>query len=347
MQSDTSRSNTAIGESELYLNALDHASQLASLERPALVLGERGSGKELIAHRMHFLSPRWDEPFIKVNCAALTESLVESALFGHEAGAFTGATRAQTGYFERVGAGTLFLDEVATLSLRTQEKLLRVLEYGEFERLGGQKTLTTQARIVAATHGDLAAMANRNEFRHDLLDRLAFDVVHMPPLRLRDEDAILLAEHFAVAFIGRLDWNYFPGFTDPVRAQILAHTWPGNVRELKNTVERSLFRAGSDDQAIDTLVLDPFRTPWQEPKADQSRPQQDANSNSQSAADSHSEERKGQPFDFKLAREQWERNQLNQALASCEHHQGRTAAFLNLSYDQLRALIKRLKITAQ
>ncbi|WP_345419513.1 phage shock protein operon transcriptional activator [Halioxenophilus aromaticivorans] len=347
----------AIGESRLYLNALDHASQLAHLDRPVLILGERGSGKELLAHRLHFLSPRWDEPFIKLNCAALTESLVESALFGHEAGAFTGATKAQTGYFERVAAGTLFLDEVATLSLRTQEKLLRVLEYGEFERLGGQKTLVTQARVVAATHGDLATMAAAGDFRHDLLDRLAFDVVHMPPLRLRDSDALLLAEHFAVAFIGGLGWDYFPGFAERAQQQILQHSWPGNVRELKNVVERSLFRSGAQADPIAQLVIDPFTPPWaaspwtehqdQDSPATESITAQHSQTSRSPTKQPPEQQTSSEPLDFKQARAHWERTQLQQALAACDHHQGRTAAHLGLSYDQLRALLRKLKISAK
>jgi len=341
---------TSIGESRYYLAALDRASQLANLDRPVLILGERGSGKELIAHRMHFLSPRWDEPFLKINCAALTETLVESALFGHEAGAFTGATRTQTGYFERVGSGTLFLDEIATLSLRIQEKLLRVLEYGEFERLGGQKTLVTRGRIIGATHGDLATMAANNEFRHDLLDRLAFDVVHMPPLRLREQDALLLAEHFAVAFVGSLGWPYFPGFSEHAKHQILSHDWPGNVRELKNVVERSLFRAGESDEALDELTLDPFTPPWHKPREHEERSRLENSVLPAMTADAVAATEATVELlvtkDFKHARTAWESAQVNRALAACEHHQGKTAAYLGLSYDQFRALLKRLKINA-
>ena len=322
--------NSAIGENSWYLAALDHASQLADLDRPVLILGERGSGKELIAHRMHFLSSRWDEPFIKLNCAALTENLVESALFGHESGAFTGATRAQAGYFERAQAGTLFLDEIATLSLRTQEKLLRVLEYGEFERLGGQKILETNARIIAATHADLSALAQTAEFRHDLLDRLAFDVVHTPPLRLRGEDILLLAEHFAMSFVGTLGWEFFPGFSHQAQHQLLTHNWPGNVRELKNVVERSLFRAGFSHEPITDILMNPFAKPW----ADKMEP-----------ASATSTQNPTENFDFKGEREAWEKQQISNALALCSYHQGKTASFLGLSYDQLRALLKKLNIT--
>ncbi|WP_317931400.1 phage shock protein operon transcriptional activator [Halioxenophilus sp. WMMB6] len=329
------KTTSALGESPLYLAALDQASRLANLDRPALIIGERGSGKELIAHRMHFLSPSWEEPYLKVNCAALTESLVESTLFGHEAGAFTGASRSQPGYFERAGHGTLFLDEIATLSLRIQEKLLRVLEYGEYERLGGQRTLETQARVIAATHADLAALAGAGEFRHDLLDRLAFDVVHMPPLRLREEDVLLLANHFAVSFVRTLGWDYFPGFSEQAEQQLLSHPWPGNVRELKNVVERSLFRADDSHEPLATLVIDPFTAPWQA-RPENSKPIPKPLPINQTAETK-------EPYNFRSERAAWELEQLQRALALCDHHQGRTAAYMGLSYDQFRALWRRLK----
>ena len=182
-----------IGEAPAFLDALSHTSLLAEIDRPVLVLGERGSGKELLASRLHYLSTRWEGPLIKVNCAAMNEQLLESELFGHEAGAFTGATRKHHGRFERATDGTLFLDEIASASLRVQEKLLRVIEYGEFERVGGTTTLHSNARIVAAANMDLRKRAEEGTFRADLLDRLAFDVVVAPPLRQRREDIPLLA----------------------------------------------------------------------------------------------------------------------------------------------------------
>ena len=329
---EDSSSNKAIGEHPLFLNALDHASQLAALERPVLVMGERGSGKELVAQRMHFLSPRWGEPFLKINCAALTESLVESTLFGHEAGAFTGATRTQSGFFEQAEQGTLFLDEIATLSLRVQEKLLRVLEYGEFQRVGGRKTLISRARVVGATHMDLREQAKNGAFREDLLDRLAFDVVHMPPLRKRGEDILLLANHFAFGFAVQLGWECFHGFSDTVEQQLLTYAWPGNVRELKNVVERSLFRSAQADEALAHLVISPFEPPWQKSGAEPAK---------ENALEASPDD---QPFDFKAQREAWERQQVERALAACQHHQGKAAAWLGLSYDQLRALLKKLNI---
>ena len=166
-----------IGEAPAFLQVLEDVSRVASLAKPVLVVGERGTGKELIASRLHYLSERWEANYQKLNCAAISETLLESELFGHEAGSFTGASRAHQGRFERANGGTLFLDELATTSMRVQEKLLRVIEYGEFERLGGQKTITVNVRLVAATNVDLPTLAKQGKFRHDLLDRLAFDVI--------------------------------------------------------------------------------------------------------------------------------------------------------------------------
>src|SRR5690606_24339796 len=190
-----------------------------------LIVGERGTGKELIAARLHFLSNRWEAEFLKLNCAAISDTLLESELFGHEAGAFTGATRTHRGRFERADGGTLFLDELANTSPLVQEKLLRVIEYGEYERVGGNKTLRCDVRLVAATNEDLPSLADAGKFRHDLLDRLAFDVITLPPLREREEDILLLAEHFAITMAGELGRDLFAGFTPRAREQLLAYPW--------------------------------------------------------------------------------------------------------------------------
>jgi len=171
-----------IGEAPAWLAALEHISRVAPLDRPILVIGERGTGKELIGERLHFLSKRWDGPFVKVNCAALSEELLDSELFGHERGAFTGATERRAGRFELADGGTIFLDEIATASSRVQEKLLRIIEYGEYQRLGGEKVLSADVRVTAATNVDLPALVKAGQFRADLLDRLAFDVITLPPL---------------------------------------------------------------------------------------------------------------------------------------------------------------------
>src|SRR6185437_5912229 len=177
-----------LGEAPVFRAMLAHVSQIAPLDRPVLVVGERGTGKELIASRLTLLSPRWDRPFVKLNCAALAESLLDSELFGHEAGAFTGAARRRPGRFELADGGTLFLDEVANASLAVQEKILRVIEYGAFERLGGSDTVSVDVRVIAATNADLPGRVGAGSFRADLLDRLAFDVVTIPPLRERAAD---------------------------------------------------------------------------------------------------------------------------------------------------------------
>ena len=196
---------------------LEHVSRAAKLSKPVLVIGERGTGKELISSRLHYLSERWEQPLVKVNCAALTETLLESELFGHQAGAFTGATRTHIGRFEQANGGTLVLDELGTIPLRMQEKILRVIEYGEFQRVGGSETLRTDVRIVGATNEHLPRLAELGRFRPDLLDRLAFDVVHIPPLRARPEDIGTLAYHFAVNVTKELRRPFFPGFTSAER----------------------------------------------------------------------------------------------------------------------------------
>lgn len=318
-----------IGNSAALASALDHVSRLASINRPVLVLGERGTGKELVAERLHYLSARWEAPLLKVNCAAIADSLLESELFGHEAGAFTGATRTQRGRFERAEGGTLFLDEVATMSLRLQEKLLRLVEYGEFERLGGQQTLRVDVRVVAATNVDLQEHAARGQFRSDLLDRLSFDVVHLPALRQRSEDIPELAEHFAIQMRAELGWDLFAGFTPAALETLLGHRWPGNVRELKNAVERSLYRWGDPVQPVAEIVIDPFESPFKGtvPPPPASIPAEVAEP----------------PLDIGFNEQvgQIEKQLLQTALDQHGGNQRRTASALKLTYDQLRGLVRK------
>ncbi|MBN7798129.1 phage shock protein operon transcriptional activator [Parahaliea mediterranea] len=321
-----------IGNSAALAQALEHVSRLAPINRPVLVLGARGTGKELIAERLHFLSPRWDSPLLKVNCAAMAESLLESELFGHEPGAFTGATRGHRGRFERADGGTLFLDELGTMSPRLQEKLLRLVEYGEFERLGGQDTLRVDVRVVAATNADLRQLAERGEFRHDLLDRLSFDVIHLPALRHRREDIPLLAEHFAMQMCPELGWEFFPGFGDDAMATLIDYPWPGNIRELKNAVERSLHRWGAADAPVAEVVVDPFVSPF-EPAGDAPPP-----------AEPEAPRDDGTAADFTARLTGFEKRLLEEALAENGHNQRRTAEALGLSYDQLRGLIRKHRL---
>jgi psp operon transcriptional activator len=319
---------TPLGQDPVFLELMRQVSRAAPLARPALVVGERGTGKELVAARLHYLSPRWDRPLLKLNCAALSETLLESELFGHEAGAFTDARQRRAGRFELADGGTLFLDEIATASPRIQEKLLRVVEYGQFERVGGSQTLTVDVRLVAATNADLPALAAAGGFRADLLDRLAFDVLTVPPLRARPGDILLLADHFGIAMAQELGRPLFPGFAPAAAARLLAHGWPGNVRELKNVVERAVYRADPPDQPIEELVFDPFASPW--------RP---------AAAAPAPGERPSAPADPPLplpeAVAALERRMLAAALARCRFNRRRAAAELGLSYDQLRGYLRR------
>ena len=249
-----------LGSASVFLDMLEQVSKVAPLNRPVLVIGERGTGKELVSARLHYLSPRWEKPLLTVNCAALGDSLLEAELFGHEAGAFTGAVRRREGRFERADGGTLFLDEIASASPAVQEKILRVVEYGEFERLGSSSPIKVDVRLVAATNLDLPAEAAKGRFRADLLDRLAFDVVTIPPLRERPGDILLLARNFGLAMAQELKRSVFAGFTPAAERLLETHAWPGNVRELKNVVERAVYRSNNPDQPIDKIVIDPFES---------------------------------------------------------------------------------------
>ena len=231
-----------VGESPELAEALALARRVAPTRSTVLVTGETGTGKEMVASLVHALSPRAAEPLVKVNCAALPETLLESELFGHERGAFTGADRRRVGRFEQADGGTLFLDEIGEMSPATQAKLLRVLQDREFHRLGGGEVLRTDVRIVAATNVDLEDAVARGHFREDLYFRLNVIRVHLPPLRERAGDTLLLANHFLSGFeqeLGR------PGlFLDPeAERRIVGHAWPGNARELRNVIERAVLLA--------------------------------------------------------------------------------------------------------
>jgi psp operon transcriptional activator len=321
-----------LGQSRPFLDLMDQVSRVAPLDRPVLVIGERGTGKELVAARLHYLSPRWDRPLIKLNAAAIPETLLESELFGHEAGAFTGAVRRRAGRFELADRGSLFLDEIASTSLAVQERLLRVVEYGAFDRVGGSQPVQVDVRLIGATNVDLPAAAASGRFRHDLLDRLAFDVLTLPPLRARGDDVLLLAEGFGRAMALELGWQSFPGFASNAREALMAYHWPGNVRELRNVVERAVYRATAPQRPIAALQFDPFDSPF--------RPQPLPR-----PATSAEPPPGSPPEDFRSAVASCERRLLKDALAACRHNQRATAQRLGLTYDQLRNQLRKHALT--
>ncbi len=326
-----------LGTSKVFLDLMDQVSALAALDRPVLVIGERGTGKELIAARLHYLSQRWEGAYIKLNCAALPETLLESELFGYEPGAFTGATKRRQGRFELAHRGTLFLDEIASMSQAAQEKLLRVIEYGEFERIGGTQTLQVDVRVIAAANIDLPSMAEVGEFRADLLDRLAFEVLTVPPLRARPEDIMELATHFARGIAKELDWETFPGFEGEAEAVLMDYPWPGNVRELKNAVERGVYKSPEKNQPVGNLVLDPFESPWRPvgPKEKTKTPSPPP------PAEAPNLPHARVPIDLKETLKELEKSFVEEALEVNKFHQKKAARHLGLSYDQLRHAMKK------
>ena len=308
---------------------LAHVSALAVLNRPVLILGERGAGKELIAHRLMYLSPRWNRPFVTLNCGALAETLLDSELFGHEAGAFTGAGRRRLSRFELADTGTLFLDEIGNAPDAVQEKLLRLIEYGSFERVGGNQTVQVDVRLIAATNADLRGRAAAQSFRADLLDRLAFDVIRIPPLRERLGDAVILARHFAARMTAELGRDVFAGFTARAEAALAAHPWPGNVRELRNAVERSVYRMANSARPLDDILFDPFGAPAPMPGPPPAV--------AKAAAPAGT-------GDFRGAVDAYEQLLLNDALTAARFNQKQAAATLGLSYHQFRNALKKHKL---
>ena len=342
------RANQFVGQSLAFLDAVERASRAAPLNRPVLVIGDRGTGKELIAERLHHLSGRWAGPLVTMNCAALPENLIEAELFGHEAGSFTGAAKTRHGRFEEADGGTLFLDELATLSSPAQDRLLRAVEYGEITRIGASKPIQVDVRIVAATNEHLPGLVDQGRFRADLLDRLSFEVVTLPPLHARKGDISLLAEHFGRRMAVELDWSNWPGFSPRALAELESYPWPGNVRELRNVIERAVYRAEDPEREIDAIQFDPFLSPWahtdgtspvpltmQNPEVP---PAVQSNGGDSSAAFPVSTD------DLRGAVADYEKALLEDALARNRFNQRATATALGLSYDQLRHALKRHKL---
>ena len=321
----------ALGQSEIFLQFQEQLSMVARVERPVLLIGERGTGKELAARRLHFLSQRWSGPCVTLNCAALSPTLIESELFGYEKGAFTGAQERRRGRFEAAHGGTLFLDEIGMIPLQAQEKILRVVEYALFERVGSATPVEVDVRIVGATNADLPGMARRGEFKRDLLDRLSFEVLFLPPLRAREEDIMLLANHFAARMAYELGRDWVPQFSDRAVQALEGHPWPGNIRELKNVVERAIYSA--ETELIDRIVFDPFVSPYGPAPA----------TYEETVQEDHPEragKEVGRPS-LKEAVRELELRLLREALIESRYNQRRAAEQLGLSYDQLRGLVRK------
>ncbi len=332
------RENQFIGQSSAFLDAVERASRAAPMRRPVLVIGERGTGKELIAERLHRLSNRWEEPLVVMNCAALPETLIEAELFGHEAGSFTGATRQRVGRFEEADRGTLFLDEIGTLSMAAQERLLRAVEYGEVTRIGSSRPVRVDVRIVAATNENLPRLAEEGTFRADLLDRLSFEVITLPPLRVREGDIDVLADYFGRRMAAEIGWERWPGFADHVRRQLDEYAWPGNVRELRNVVERAVYRWADWEEPIAHVQFDPFDSPW--------KPAPISKANGETAAPAHPRTRQAAAEyesieDLRAAVDAHERAILEHHLGRNRWNQRQTAKALGLTYDQLRHCIRK------
>jgi psp operon transcriptional activator len=339
------RSQQIVGQSYAFLDSIERASAAAALNRPVLVIGERGTGKELIAERLHRLSPRWAAPLVTMNCAALAETLIEAELFGHEAGAFTGATKARAGRFEEADGGTLFLDELATLSAGAQERLLRAVEYGEVTRIGTNKPLQVDVRVVAATNEHLPELVEKGRFRADLLDRLAFEVVTLPPLRAREGDIPVLADHFGRRMASEIGWTNWPGFSAAIADRMADYEWPGNVRELKNVVERSVYRWLDEEKPIDRIEFDPFASPWRPVEVISNVAPAEAGAAATVALKSPAAPASAGATelvtDLRAAVDAHEKAILEATLSRCRFNQREAAKALSLSYDQLRHCMRR------
>lgn len=324
-------SSDALGQSEIFLDFQERLSRVAPINRPVLILGERGTGKELAASRLHYLSGRWQGPFIALNCSALASSLIESELFGYEKGAFTGAEQRRLGRFEAADSGTLFLDEIGNIPMEVQEKILRVVEYNTFERVGGSQSVEVDVRIIAATNVNLKALAANNLFKQDLLDRLSFEVLFLPPLRERREDILLLANHFAGRMAVELGWEEIPQFSPEAVEALESYHWPGNVRELKNVVERAVYR--SDALVIASIDFDPFHSPFE----DSIDP-----SNKQVVKSEQKSEDLNHLMHQPLNEAVWDLKVrlLENALREAKYNQRKAAKLLGLTYHQFRGLYR-------
>jgi two-component system NtrC family response regulator len=309
VQDSTSPLDGIVGASAPMLAACRLVEKVGPSEATTLILGESGTGKELIAQALHRLSSRRDKPFVALNCAAIPDNLLESELFGHEKGAFTGAVKQTPGRIETADSGTIFLDEIGDMPMPLQAKMLRFLQERIIERVGGRTPITVDVRILCATHHDLAESIKQGRFREDLYYRISEIVIEIPPLRERAGDKVLLAQHFLDKF-SRKNGRSFRGFTDEARAQIDTYVWPGNVRELENKLKRAVVLADGKRITAEDLGFVEAAEP--------------------------------QSLDLRNAREQLERQLIQRALSVHENNVTRAAEALGVSRPSLYAMVKKL-----
>lgn len=334
-----------IGQSQSYLAILDRVSDSAVLERPVLLVGEHGTGKELIAKRLHFLSPRWEKVFITVNCAAFTDEKLDEELFGES---FLDGRSDTNGKFYHADEGTIFLDNIDAVSLRLQEKLMGAVEYGRYEASGEHAEQEVDVRVITASSIDLPASAARGEFRSDLLYRLAFEVLTLPPLRARRDDILPLADHFGKKIAAELGAEHFPGFTAEANEALLARDWPGNVRELKTVIERNTAKAWLADESLSDpiggglsgpIAFDPFASPYRlqdETLPMTTLPQFET---PQGPVMDIPDLPQAEGFETRVLG--FERKLIDEAMRASENHQGKAAERLELTYHQFRGLMRK------
>ncbi|MBC6403892.1 MAG: sigma 54-interacting transcriptional regulator [Hyphomonadaceae bacterium] len=322
-----------IGESPEFLALLDWVSDVASLNGPVLIIGERGTGKELIASRLHFLSPRWEQAYRYVNCAAYDRDTFEWIIYGGEG---------LEPILADVNGGTLILDNVDALAKTSQARLVRVMEYNEFDSLDGQGARSVDIRFIASTCSDPVKVVADGRISADFLDGAAVNTVHLPPLRVRKDDIVPLTVHFGRKTVSTLGAEHFPGFTPEATGTLLSHDWPGNIRELKNTVDRSVARAFLADenliQPVGQVIFDVLTSPWVDVQSSAPSPAGTITALEQPQPDNTNEP---ETTDFTARVMAFERTLIDQALNSHNHHQGRAAENLGLSYHQFRGLLRK------
>ena len=304
----------AVGASPQFLAVMEQARRVAMVPRPVLIVGERGTGKELVARTIHDHGGKGKRPFLAVNCAAFPDTLLESELFGHQRGAFSGAHSDRRGKFEEADGGTLFLDEVGHMSLPFQQKILRVVEYGTLRRVGGSDEIRVSTRIIAATNANLAERMSKGEFLRDLYDRLAFETLQVPPLRSRNGDVELLARHFLEQFMREVPSFRGKQLSVEAVAMLESYAFPGNVRELKNVIERAVYRDTTNEITPEDIGL----------------------------LSGVPEEVSGASFQDKM--DAYARRLLSDALTAAGGNQARAARLLGMSYDQFRHHFRKHKM---